>query len=314
MTINKKFAGLLVGTVFLVALIAIVLPVASLHAENKNDDRENKSRENDARQVGSTLEIHIFDEGMVLVRGAKVTAVSGSVISAATVFGSTNLMWTINVTDSTNFVQRSNKQSNLSDISVGDFVSFKGDLVTTASTLTVNAKILKDWSVQKKKISLIGKVVSLATNSFVLTTDERGQLTVNVGTSTVFSKGDATVVTFADVHVGDKVSANGTFDEVAKILMADKVKIYVDKLSEQHIFEGTLKAIATTTPPTSFTLVLNENTDVTVNVPAGISIVGRLYLSVSLADFRVGDRIRIWGLREGNTIDATVVRNTSLPR
>ncbi|MDO8482637.1 MAG: hypothetical protein Q7S86_02350, partial [bacterium] len=269
---------------------------------------------NDHRSVGSKLEIHISDDGMALVRGAKVTAIAGNVISASTVWGSTSLLWTIQSDSATNVIRRSGGQSNLSEISIGDFVSFQGKLVTTSGNLTVNAKILKNWSVQKKNVSFIGKVLSLGANSFVLSADEHGQVTVNTA-SAVITKNDA-AVTLAVINIGDKVMAKGLFDETLRVLSADKVKVYVDKASEQHVFEGKLKAIAGTTLPTSITLTLgdDDNKDVTVNIPAGISIVGRFYLTVSLSDFKVGDKVRVWGLREGTTIDATVVRNVNLPR
>ncbi|MDO8620245.1 MAG: hypothetical protein Q7R64_02760 [bacterium] len=322
---NKKI-GLLVCVSLFTGLALLTLPVIRTHAdENKDqgnssrngssdkDNKHDKKNRDDIRAVGSTLEVHISDNGIALVRGAKVTAVSGSIVTASTVWGATTLSWTVMSDTTTNLLRRSGGKSNLSEFSVGDFISFQGPLNLNSANLTVNAKILKNWSVQKKNASLIGKILSLGANSFVLAVEEHGQITVALAQAVSISKNDRDVV-FSDLHSGDKVSASGVFDETSKVLTASKVKIYMDKTAVEHVFEGTLKAVSGTTLPTSFTLTLNERTDVTVNVPLGISVVGKTYLGVSLADFRVGDKVRVWGLREGATIDATVVRNVSLPR
>ena len=322
---NKKI-GLLIAVVLVTTLTLIVAPTvqaytngddahndSSQRSDNtKGAENERKNR-SDLRAIGSTLEVHIADDGKVVVRGAKVTAISGNTISASTVWGLTTLSWTITSDAFTHFLRHSGGQSALSEISVGDFVSFQGQMITTGANLSVTATVIKNWSVQKKNVSFIGKVITFGTNTFLMGTDEHGLITVNVAGAVPVSK-DSTTASFATIHIGDKVSVGGVFDEVSKILTASKVKIYADKTAEQHVFEGLLKTIAGITLPASFTLVLNENTTLNVVVPVGVSIVGRTYLGASLADFKTGDKIRVWGLKESSTIDATVVRNVSLPR
>lgn len=80
------------------------------------------------------------------MRGAKVTAIGASTISATTAFGSTTVAWTINTASSTEIIAKGKGKISLSDIVVGDFVSFNGRLNTAASSLTVDAKVVKDWS------------------------------------------------------------------------------------------------------------------------------------------------------------------------
>lgn len=307
---NKKLLGIMAGATLL-ASFAAVLPGAL--AKDGGDNNEQKTRQ-ELKAVGSTLEIHIFDNGKVLVRGAKVTAVSGNTVSATTAWSSTSIAWTVATDGSTEFVRRSSGQSGVSEITVGDYISFNGDLVATGSGFTVNASVLKNWSTQQKKsASFIGKVLSLGTNSFVLTAEEHGNVTVGVTSTTSFTKGDSNAA-FGDIHVGDKVLASGIFNNALLTLEATKIKIYVDKNAEQHTFEGSLKTLPGAALPTYFVLTLSENTDVTVNLPVGISIVNKSYLVAALSDFRTGDKIRVWGLQAGSTIDATVVRNTNLPR
>lgn len=223
MNITKRavFAAFLVGM--------MVAAGASALANNNDNDNDHP------RKLGSTLEVHIFDNGKVLVRGAKITAISGNTISASNTWNSVVLNWTVHTDSSTNLLRRFDGNAQMSDFSVGDFISFSGDLVQTGTSLTVNAKVVKDWSVQKTK-------------------------------------------------------------------------------AQAKVFEGTLKAISGTVAPITFTLTLSGNQDVTVNVPVGISVLNRNWMIVGLSSFQTGDKVRVWGAREGNTIEASVVRNVSLPR
>ena len=194
--------------IFVLALIVGIgfSRIARAEDEGRGDDRDQKS---EAHKNGSTLEVHIYDDGKVLVRGAKVTSVSGTTVNAVTTWGSVNMAWAINTDSKTKMIRRYGGQSMLSEISVGDFVSFKGNLVNTvASPVTVQAQILKDWSIQKKNATISGSVSSIdaTAQSFVVAAGERGDVTVKVTSSTKIVKGDATM-TFADIIVGAKVSA-----------------------------------------------------------------------------------------------------------
>src|SRR5262245_18507273 len=95
-------------------------------ADNDNDH---------PHKVGSTLEVHISDNGKVLVRGAEVTAVKGGTITAANTWGSANMTWTVNTTADTHFVRKNGGASAINEVSVGDFISFQGMLVTTSANL-----------------------------------------------------------------------------------------------------------------------------------------------------------------------------------
>jgi hypothetical protein len=221
------------------AALIVAAPFLAFAKDGKgNDDRDNNrpsirhdDREN-VRSLGSTLEIQINDNGRVLVRGAKVTSVSGSIINTSTAFGSTSVAWTIRTDSSTNFINKGGKNIGLGDIGVGDILSFNGTLDPTASSLTVNAKQVKNWS--KNTVSL-----------------------------------------------------------------------------EKHVFSGTLQTAPSATLPTSFTFTVGS-TDYTVNVPVGISILGKNWLTLPIGSYVVGDKVNVYGVIQSSTtpvIDASVVRN-----
>lgn len=219
----KKYLGFV-----LVAAFVLLGAVHFVSAENNLDEGMRHKKE--VHDSGSTLEVHFFDSGKVLVRGAKVTSISGNTVNAFTAWGSVNLNWAVNVDpNGSKVVRKFGGVASVSEIAVGDLISFHGDLVTTtASPLTVNAKTVKDWSIQKKLSGVNGTVKSVdpALMSFVLTNGERGDVTVLVTSSTKISKGeDGTAATFADVTVGARVGARGVWNTLSSQLTASEVRI-----------------------------------------------------------------------------------------
>lgn len=277
------------------------------------------AKPNGHREVGSTLEVHFFDDGKVLVRGARVIEVGSSTINARTSWNGFGLDWTVNTDSSTGFVRRFGGSSSISEISKDDIISFKGSLVSTtatASSPTVDADIVKDWSIQKKNASFFGSVLSvdLGAKTFMLNAEGNRSLKVFVDPETKITKtgkGKATS-TFEDIKTGLKVHAKGLWNNIQNTLDAERIRIFVSPLTLRRVFEGKVKVAPTTTPPTSFTADIG-NTEVTVNVDANTSVLNRLWERISLTAFQVGHKIRIYGAREENTIEATVVRDTDLP-
>ncbi len=326
---KKIIAGILTVSAFV--LLAGVLSVSKSYAENngqngehgnseqrgfgdsfndKHEDHDKQKKE--AHSLGSTLEVHIGDDGKVLVRGAKVTSVSGTTVNATTTWGSVVMNWAITTDGNTEFVRRFGGASGVSEISVNDFVSFSGMiLTTTASPITVQAKVLKNWSVQRAHATFNGSVTSINADakSFVLQTEERGTITVQTTADTKIVKEDATAL-FTDIAVGTKITAGGLYDNALKILTADGVKIHKGDAIRTTL-EGKVKtAPASTTAPTTFVITAN-NTDYTVNVGVDTSVLNNLWLKSTLANITIDSKIRVYGtVNSNNTVDATVVRST----
>ena len=269
------------------------------------------------QSVGSTLEVHIYNNGTALVRGAKVSGVSGNAISATTTFGSYSINWTVGTSSSTNIIKRYGGATVISNIQNGDFISFSGVLNTVASQATVDATSVRDWSLQTTNSTFSGTVSSInaTANSFVLATPSKGNITVNIISSTQFTK-DGTTVTISNLNVGDKIlQVSGLYDNLSQTLQASTVKVYVNQgLLNERTFQGTLQSVAGTTAPTTLTVTIGS-TNFTINVPVGISILNKNWLQSSLVNFKAGNTIRIYGAVEVNnntTIDASVVRDTNI--
>ncbi len=144
-------------------------------ADNSNRGGEDNGKgvqAEEAHQKGSTLEVHISNKGKVNVQGAKVTSISGNTINASTSWGSVGLSWAVNVLSDTRLVRRFGGTATISEISVGDFIGFQGNLVTTsASPIVVNATKVKDWSIQKKDTTEFNKTVTFKLNDKITFSD-----------------------------------------------------------------------------------------------------------------------------------------------
>ncbi len=217
-------------------LAGVVLYGGLARAENddhkKNDDKDKKfsfvsnitgafkSDKQEARLNGSNLEVHFSDNGNVLVRGAKVTSVSGSTVNATTSWGALSLNWTVNTTSSTNMLRRNGGKMALADIVVGDFVSFSGTATASSSnSVTVNATALKNWSLTnvKTRSSIEGSVKSVASASvpttMVVTTENNKDYTVSLSANTSLVNNAWLATPLASFAVAQKVNVYGAVND-----------------------------------------------------------------------------------------------------
>lgn len=286
--------------------MAIALVAVPAYADNDTYKQE-------AHNNGTTLEVHINDNGSVLVRGAKVTAISGSLISASTTFGTSSIAWTIDGSAVSKVTRRYGGNGTVADIQVGDYLGFNGSLTSTTTGFAVKATSLKDWSIRVRNSSFSGTISSVTNTSFVLTTNDNKAVTINTDANTKITRGDMTVA-FNALVVGTKVvKTEGLYNNTANTLAAKTIRLYADPLLSKRTFEGTLTGTVSATLPATFTFV-SEGKTYTVNVPTGISILNKHWMQVPLSTFQTNDTIRVYGIvQASNTsvIDATVVRNAT---
>lgn len=150
---NRLIRSLSLSALVLLAGLAVVGVLMFAFAQNA--EAENKG----PRAVGSKLEVAISDNGRVIVRGAEVTEISGDTIRVKTEWGATELLWRVDTNNDTAFVEKSGSGSELSDISVGDYVSFSGEINEGEPVFTVSADAVKNWSLgEEPKIRAEAKV------------------------------------------------------------------------------------------------------------------------------------------------------------
>lgn len=129
----------------------------------------------------------------------------------------------INVTEKTNLLQKFGGKSTLGEYSVGDEVVVFGKFTDDTKT-TIDAKIVKNNSIQKRFGAFFGKVLSTKSDSFTIETQERGTQTVYFGTAKIVNRKEV-VISILDVKVGDRVRVKGVWDKtLSKISEVVQVK------------------------------------------------------------------------------------------
>ncbi len=168
-------------------------------------------------------------DGKALVRGAKVTSVSGSAVNASVTWGSTVLTFTLNTDSATKYYNRLGKAGAFADIASGDSISFAGNM--SGNGFTILASAIKDLSGPVSNATVNGKVQSINIGglSLVITrgADEHNQsptLTIQANGSTIITLNGATLP-FASILVGDKVKATGTLSSDGATLAATSLAI-----------------------------------------------------------------------------------------
>ncbi len=126
----------------LAAALVMSFAAAPLAFAHNNDDKSSDK----VKKANTEVSVQISHNGKTLVRGAEVSAIAGSVITALTKWGSSTLVWTINTSGSTQFVQTGSKNGTIANIAVGDVLSFSGVLNASSTGLVVTADTVKNWT------------------------------------------------------------------------------------------------------------------------------------------------------------------------
>lgn len=160
--------------------------------------------------------------GRILVRGAKVTAVSGSAITVQATWPSSSMTWTLQADSATEYYGYDGKSSALAAIAVGNTLSFSGSL-TGAST--VDADIIRNWSTPtERQATLAGTVASISGSALTLSGKGFATTTVTTNASTTVTK-DGAVATLADIASGALVKVQGIYTASNNTLAAAKIAI-----------------------------------------------------------------------------------------
>lgn len=261
-------------------------------------------------------EIHVTRDGKASVTSAKVMQSAGNTFFARLYWGDAFVRITIKTNSSTKFTRATGEATTISEIKDSDLLDVSGELQSQSDTLTLIASSIKNSSVQKEQTTLSGNVkgVDLLNRRFTLYSRERGEVLINISTSTQFIKGNRTL-DLEHVRVGDQIiKTSGDYDIPSKILSAQSVTTHIDPaLFKPRLFIGKLaevssveaRSIKVTVGDVLFTVYLNEKTEILKNNRS----------TTTLQRFVAGDTIRLYGTRrevDDPIIDTEVVRNINL--
>ena len=90
------------------------------------------------------LEMHVANNGLVLLRGAVVTEVSGTTLTLDGSWGKAHFVWEVQTDSQTKFFHTNGTIGELNDIHPGDIVMATGNIDTSASLPTLHALYLRE--------------------------------------------------------------------------------------------------------------------------------------------------------------------------
>ncbi len=271
--------------------------------------------QNEAGNPSVIKEIHVTNDGKVVLRGVKVMQLAGDTFYCRLIWENVFIRLVVRSDKNTKFIKLHGGDTGVSEVNVGDYIDVEGTLPLSSESFIVLAKTVRNTSLLKENRVYKGTVTSVnqSTGTFALKTEGKSVVTVNVSEATLI-KGKRTI-TPSEVAIGDRIlSVSGTLDYNTSVLAATRVEIYQDKsVFKARNFEGVLSALSGAVLPVTFTF-MSEGKTFTVYLQSGSIIMNRDKKKIELSRVVANDRVRVNGsIRETNLneIDATVLRDIS---
>lgn len=178
---------------------------------------------NTAHADTSGAQLSIAASGQIIARGAEVVSVSGNTVVVSTEWAGVRVLWTVQVTGSTKVSPDIGSASIVKRIQPGHTVGFSGMLSGEGGRSVVLASALRDETLMKSSVSVVGTVESVdaKTGTFVIKTED-GSTTVVAGQGTLMSR-NGNNARIGSISVGDSSKATGTLDTSTGTLIADRV-------------------------------------------------------------------------------------------
>jgi hypothetical protein len=155
--------------------------------------------------------------GRIVNFGARITgnlaAISSSSLTVNTADGKN---YTVDITNA-QCRRRFGGKCEWSELAVGDRLNVIGKWTDDSKT-TINAKLVRDASIQKRHGVVFGKVTAKGDASFTMDVKKGGEtLTVTVYTgSAKFINRKEEVIAYGDIQIGHRVRAKGLWDRTLK--------------------------------------------------------------------------------------------------
>lgn len=117
----------------------------------------------------------------------------------------------VNITDKTKILRKFGGKSSLGELSVGDEVMVFGKFTDDTKSV-IDAKTIKNNSIQKRFGAFFGKVTVKNSDNFIMETAERGTQTVYFGDAKFVQRNEKDM-TYSDLKIGNRVRVKGIWDK-----------------------------------------------------------------------------------------------------
>lgn len=94
-------------------------------------------------QDAPLLELHIANNGLVYMQGARVVSISQTGMTVSSKWEAATFRWMIEIDDKTRFVEPDGETGMFSDIRLGDFVNITGYLISSSPPPSIRAEAVR---------------------------------------------------------------------------------------------------------------------------------------------------------------------------
>jgi len=94
-------------------------------------------------EKASMREMHISNNGLILLRGTRVISISGSVVRVGMAWDDASFTWTIKTDSRTDFFTSEGEKTTLTGIHVDDVVTLTGRLISGGAEPTIHAEFVR---------------------------------------------------------------------------------------------------------------------------------------------------------------------------
>ncbi len=195
----------------LILTLAIVAFVTVTSSHVNATDENKKAVKTEIKNIHENIKAKL-NSATHLTNG-EVTAKTDSSLTVSSNGKST----TVNVGSNTKIIRHFWGTSTLGEISVGNKINVWGTWHDDSKTL-IDATIIRDLSIMKRKAVVIGTVSSKTTTSLVITSKEKGNQTIFLtGTIKVTNIAEK-AISLSDIVNGDRIRVKGTWDKSIKTI------------------------------------------------------------------------------------------------
>lgn len=152
---------------------------------------------------------------MIGTRGAfskvSLTAKGGDTAPTTLTVTKEGKTYTVNVSATTQIRRRFGGKGTLADLQINDSLDVVGKWTDETQT-TIDAKVIRDESVQKRLAVFIGKVKSISGSTIVIDSVARGTQTITVATTTKIVSRKETGIALTDIKEGHVIRVKGLWN------------------------------------------------------------------------------------------------------
>lgn len=104
------------------------------------------------------LELHIANNGLVYLEGARINSVSRSIVVVSSDWDAAGLRWIIRTSDTTRFILPNGEFGTFTDIEKGDFINISGYLTASSPELSIEAETIRNTTKREAPVVHLEKI------------------------------------------------------------------------------------------------------------------------------------------------------------